>query len=117
MKRIKLLLPACVLVAALLLSSCSSITGTDGSDSESSASSSGVDSNGDQSTAGPFVSDGITFSKAGGLYEQPFSLSLSTSIKNGVIRYTTDGSDPTNESAQYTEEIMIEDRTGDDNLL
>ena len=38
-------------------------------------------------------------------------------IKNGVIRYTTDGSDPTSESAQYTEEIMIEDRTGDDNLL
>ena len=112
MKRIKLRFPACVLAAALLLSSCSAITGTDGSES-----SSGVDSNGEQSTAGSLVSDGITFSQAGGLYEQSFLLSLSTSIKNGVIRYTTDGSDPTSESAQYTEEIMIEDRTSDDNLL
>ena len=117
MKRIKLLLPVCTLAAALLLSSCSGITGTDGSSSESPTSPDAINSDGDKMAANPIVSDGITFSQAGGLYGQPFLLSLSTSIQNGVIRYTTDGSDPTSESAQYTEEITIEDRTGDDNLL
>lgn len=59
----------------------------------------------------------VTFSKSGGLYEQAFLLQLSTSIENGVVRYTLDGSDPTSESAQYTDEITIADRTGEDNLL
>jgi len=59
----------------------------------------------------------VVFSKSGGLYEQEFSLQLSTNIENGVIRYTLDGSDPTSESTQYTKELTIADRTGEDNLL
>ncbi|MDR3314852.1 MAG: CotH kinase family protein [Oscillospiraceae bacterium] len=69
--------------------------------------------------ADAFVSsDGnITFSHAGGLYEQPFSLLLSTKINKGVIRYTLDGSDPTSDSAQYAKGIAIADRTSEPNVL
>lgn len=60
---------------------------------------------------------GVVFSQESGLYEQDFSLILSSDIPNGVIRYTLDGSDPTEESAVYTEAIPITDRTGEDNVL
>jgi hypothetical protein len=59
----------------------------------------------------------ITFSQAGGLYEQPFSLLLSTKIAQGVIRYTLDGSDPASDSSQYTTGITIADRTDEPNVL
>ena len=64
------------------------------------------------------VTDGtLSFSAVGGLYAESFDLILSTDIKNGVIRYTLDGSDPTSDSTQYTDKITIEDRTDEDNLL
>jgi len=64
------------------------------------------------------VIDGtLSFSAAGGLYTESFGLILSTDIENGIIRYTLDGSDPTMDSDQYTDEIAIEDRTSEDNLL
>ena len=62
-------------------------------------------------------SDSVIFSQSGGLYEQEFSLTLSTEIEGGIIRYTLDGSDPTGESTQYTEAITIANRTDEDNLL
>jgi len=69
-------------------------------------------------TETPAVIDGaLSFSAAGGLYTESFDLILSTDIKNSVIRYTLDGSDPTSESTQYIDKITIEDRTGEDNLL
>jgi len=64
------------------------------------------------------VIDGtLSFSAAGGLYTESFGLILSTDIENGIIRYTLDGSDPTMDSDQYTDEIAIEDRSSEDNLL
>ncbi|HWT75642.1 MAG TPA: CotH kinase family protein [Mobilitalea sp.] len=59
----------------------------------------------------------LYFSQSGGLYEQEFSLQLSTDVNSGIIRYTIDGSDPTSDSLQYSKEITITDRTSEPNLL
>lgn len=59
----------------------------------------------------------VAFSQESGFYEQSFKLALSTDMEGGIIRYTLDGSDPTNESQEYSGEIVIADRTDDDNIM
>lgn len=57
------------------------------------------------------------FSKDAGLYTEPVTLTLSSKIKDAVIRYTVDGSEPTASSYLYTGPIKIQDRTWEKNAL
>lgn len=57
-----------------------------------------------------FVSNKPEFSKSGGFYEEPLTIELST-IMDGTIRYTTDGSEPTESSAPYTNPIQVNTTT------
>jgi len=59
----------------------------------------------------------LVFSHEAGLYSQAFELEMTTGYQNGIIRYTTDGSDPTESSAAYTAPIKMEERTNDANVL
>ena len=63
------------------------------------------------------TNDGIRFSTAGGLYKEAFDLILSTAVKDGIIRYTLDGSDPTGKSAEFAVKIRIADMTNEANRL
>ncbi len=60
----------------------------------------------------------LEFSAVSGAYDQPFSLSLSTK-KEGVIYYTTDGSDPSKSATAlvYTNPISIEDKKNAANVI
>ena len=58
----------------------------------------------------------LVFSKEGGLYEDEFLLELTTNIQDGTIYYTLDGSEPTPEAIKYTDEIIISDRTDEENI-
>jgi len=49
----------------------------------------------------------VSFSKAGGIYDNRFSLSLSTEMPNTQIYYTTDGTSPTVNSIQYTGPLAL----------
>ena len=53
-----------------------------------------------------FADDPI-FSVAGGLYDAPLSLELSSPDTNGVVYYTTDGGEPDEASIPYTTPISI----------
>jgi formylglycine-generating enzyme required for sulfatase activity len=48
-----------------------------------------------------------TFSIEPGTYYNPLSVSLSSPTPGAVVRYTTDGTEPTEASAQYTTEIHV----------
>jgi chitinase len=52
-----------------------------------------------------------TFSPAGGTYSYAQSVTISCSTNGATIRYTTDGSEPTSSSSQYTGAITISDTT------
>lgn len=56
---------------------------------------------------GPGFSPEPRFSRAGGTFRQPFLLTLSLEGAPGVIRYTLDGSIPTNASPLYTAPIVV----------
>lgn len=56
------------------------------------------------------VAHSPAFSVRGGIYGQPFSLMLSTN-QGGLIRYTLDGSTPTEESPAYTQPLWIDNTT------
>lgn len=58
----------------------------------------------------------VSFSADAGCYDAPFSLELSTNLRGAVIHYTTDGSEPTQDSPVYTEPIPIYDRTYEPNV-
>src|SRR5690606_10682460 len=49
----------------------------------------------------------VQFSRVGGVFSDPFMLVLSSSNPGEVIRYTTDGTKPTTDSAVYTAPIQI----------
>ena len=53
-----------------------------------------------------------TFSKVGGFYNANQTITLSSSIPGAVIRYTTDGSEPTESSPEYTEAITASKQSG-----
>ncbi len=55
------------------------------------------------------------FSAKSGFYDEPFELSL-TAMEGKEIRYTTDGSIPTEESELYSGPIYIKDRSDEENL-
>ena len=57
------------------------------------------------------------FSRAGGFYTAPIALTLSTPSSGAVIRYTMDGSDPTENSPLYTAPLQITSRAGTTNDL
>src|SRR6185369_2555328 len=48
-----------------------------------------------------------SFSKPGGVYNDKVSVELRAKSSSAVIRYTLDGSDPTNSSSVYSEPIVI----------
>lgn len=55
-----------------------------------------------------------SFDVAGGLYERPLEGDTAVTISvpaNSIVRYTTDGTDPTETSAQYTGPIEVERNT------
>jgi len=49
----------------------------------------------------------LIFSKEAGFYKTAFNLTLSTGYSSGIIRYTTNGTDPTSSSSQYSSPISI----------
>jgi hypothetical protein len=54
----------------------------------------------------------VQFSVARGFYESPFSVALATDTPGAVIRYTTDGSEPSSNNGRlYTEPIPVEGTT------
>jgi uncharacterized repeat protein (TIGR02543 family) len=57
--------------------------------------------------AAPETVSAPTASVASGTYKQDQSVSLSCDTDRSVIRYTTDGSEPTEESAEYGEPIQV----------
>lgn len=61
--------------------------------------------------------DAPTFSVEGGFYTKEFLLELSADAPESIIYYTLDGSTPNEESTVYTRPILIEDRTGEPNVL
>jgi hypothetical protein len=56
------------------------------------------------------VAHSPAFSVRGGIYTQPFSLMLGTN-QGGLIRYTLDGSTPTEESPAYSQPLWIDSTT------
>ncbi|MBR6968869.1 MAG: CotH kinase family protein [Ruminococcus sp.] len=73
----------------------------------------------DQANSAPEGSNAVhqpEFSSDSGFYDNSFSLTL-TADEGCRIFYTTDGSDPTAESEEYTGPITIEDMSGTDNRL
>lgn len=53
------------------------------------------------------LSPKVTFSKAGGTYNESVSVKLSSSTSGAKLYYTTDGSKPTTSSKQYSSAIKI----------
>jgi autotransporter-associated beta strand protein len=51
--------------------------------------------------------DSPTVSLPGGVYSSGQTVSLSTSLSNGIIRYSLDGSEPTDSSPVYSEPISL----------
>lgn len=57
-----------------------------------------------------------TFSMPGGPYTSSVSVAISTSVSGGTIRYTLDGSDPTESSPVYSGPLTLTSRTGQANV-
>lgn len=53
----------------------------------------------------------VSFSRVGGVFEQPFSLALASTGANETIRFTTDGSEPTASSEVYSSALPITSST------
>jgi len=52
----------------------------------------------------------ITFSMPGGFYEQTFHLTLSCDNQEAVIRYTTNGNQPTEKDAVYDSPLLLDEQ-------
>ncbi|MCL2084025.1 MAG: CotH kinase family protein [Oscillospiraceae bacterium] len=50
----------------------------------------------------------LAFSQAGGFYEESIEISIISSIPDAKIYYTTDGSEPTSASEEYSEPLSVE---------
>lgn len=57
------------------------------------------------------------FSQSGGFYSNSFSLSLAVTNDGAVIRYTLDGSEPSEKSSLYTNTITLTSRAGSPNIF
>ena len=57
------------------------------------------------------------FSMPGGLYAQPFELTLSVNDPRAVVYYTLNGDEPTPQSARYDGPIAVRDNTDSPNAL
>ncbi len=57
------------------------------------------------------------FSVPGGLYASSVTLELSTDVTGAEIRYTTDGSEPTESSPLYSGPLTLESRAGTPNTI
>ncbi|MBC7920866.1 MAG: CotH kinase family protein, partial [Ferruginibacter sp.] len=57
------------------------------------------------------------FAPVGGFYTGPVTLGLSTNHADAVIRYTLDGSEPTELSPAYSAPLLVQSRTGIPNEL
>ncbi|HPR31331.1 MAG TPA: chitobiase/beta-hexosaminidase C-terminal domain-containing protein, partial [Prolixibacteraceae bacterium] len=68
-----------------------------------------VPSPGDQNNAPAWelTVDSVFFDREAGRYTSPFSVTMTAQSNQGVIRYTTDGSEPTLQSTQYTSPVSI----------
>ena len=75
------------------------------------------------SHSGPGFGPVVEFSRASGTITEPFELRLSTSLSGALIRYTLDGTLPTNSSTAYlgpiavTNSVQVRARSYADNLL
>ncbi len=58
----------------------------------------------------------VRFSAGSGFYEDDFSLTLTADDPDALILYTTDGSEPTLDSALYTRPIPVRSRSDDANV-
>ncbi len=58
-------------------------------------------------TSGPGFSSEVNFSRPGGTFTEPFTLTLSSQATGAVIRYTLDGSLPRTNSPQYDTPLLI----------
>ncbi len=58
-----------------------------------------------------YTIDSVYFSKAGGYYSEKISVAMSSKGAGGIIRYTSDGSVPTENSSKYIDPISIERTT------
>jgi len=63
----------------------------------------------DHSPAGYVISP--TFNPPSGNYTEPINVVISSATESATIRYTTDGSDPTESSTQYTASIAVSTQT------
>jgi hypothetical protein len=59
------------------------------------------------SAGGPGFAPAVDFSRSGGTFTNRFELTLSTVSANAVIRYTLDGTLPTNSSPVYARPILV----------
>lgn len=62
-------------------------------------------------TAPQVTVEAPTFSPAAGTYDEAQSVTLSCTTEGSTIYYTTDGTNPTNESTEYTAAINVENTT------
>ena len=53
----------------------------------------------------------VIFSNVGGFYDAPLSLSLSSTDGSGIVRYTTNGSEPTSKSSVFSSPIFVSSTT------
>lgn len=61
--------------------------------------------------------DALLFSHEQGFYQQAFLLQVENMHPDGIIRFTTDGSEPTPESAAFPDSMMIVNRSDDENYF
>ena len=64
----------------------------------------------------PFEKEGMHFSAVSGFYDKEFYLDITTDDGNTVY-YTLDGSIPTSESQKFTQPLLINDRSAEENIL
>jgi len=57
-----------------------------------------------------------TFSVAGGMHTGPVTVSIASTVSGGTVRYTLDGSDPTESSSAYSAPITLASRVGQANV-
>ncbi|MCA1761525.1 MAG: CotH kinase family protein [Cryomorphaceae bacterium] len=66
---------------------------------------------------GYVYTDSLFFSAEQGIYSNPFWLEISNNDPDAVVRYTTNGSNPTESSAVFADALFIEDRTSEPNSI